>query len=184
MLKTKTELQNVREKVSYFKPRSVKRREETKQKQIAQLKLKVDEKSHEVKVLQQTVEKKQREQKTIIQEARDVQEELQSKMNLEKSPKLKAQKKASKWKRKDHTIAHRESKLVQKLTDEIIHLESENENLQDQLQKFMDDEEIKSFEGGRYSDEVQQVYYSLLGKGVAIRDIESVIHIVLQKLAN
>ena len=148
------------------------------------MKLKVDEKSHEVKVLQQTVEKKEREQKTVIQEARDVQEELQSKMNLEKSSKLKAQKKASKWKRKDHTIAHRESTLVQKLTDEIIHLESENENLQIQLQKFMDDEEIKLFEGGRYSDEVQQVYYSLLGKGVAIRNIESVIHIVLQKLAN
>ena len=66
--------------------------------------------------------------------AKDVKEKLEGKMKLEKASKLKAQKKASKLKMKDHTIAHKESELVQKVSDEIIHLENENDNLQDQIQ--------------------------------------------------
>ena len=116
--------------------------------------MKVDEKLHEVKLLQQTLEKKDREQKVIIQEAKDIKEKLEGKMKLKKASKLKAQRKASRLKMKDHITAHKESELVQKLSDEIIHLENENDYLSNQLQQFMEDEQVKSFEGGRYSDEL------------------------------
>ena len=110
--------------------------------------MKVDEKSYEVKLLQQTLEKKDREQKVIIQEAKDIKEKLEGKMKLEKASKLKAQKKASRLKMKDHTTACKQSEPVQKLSDEIIHLENKNDNLQDQLQQFMEDEQVKSLKEG------------------------------------
>ena len=49
--KTQTTLQKEREKVSYLKPRNVKRQDETKQKQIFQLKSKFEAKSEDAKEL-------------------------------------------------------------------------------------------------------------------------------------
>ena len=49
--KTEIELQNVKEKVSYLKPRNVKRRDETKQKQISSLEKKLTAKSEDTKKL-------------------------------------------------------------------------------------------------------------------------------------
>ena len=49
-----------------------------------------------------------------------------------------------------------------------MHLESENESPRDQLQAFFEDDEIKSFEGGKYTNDVRDVYYNFIGKGVAI----------------
>ena len=64
-----------------------------------------------------------------------------------------------------------------------MHLESDNDSLRDQLQAFFVDDEIKSFEGGKYTNDVREVYYNLIGKGVAIQNVETVIQTVLKKLA-
>ena len=77
-----------------------------------------------------------------------------------------------------------ESKLVQKLNDQLTDLAIENEGLQDQLQQFLEDDEISSFQDRQYTDEVREVYYSFIAKGVSIRNVESVIRMVLRKLTN
>ena len=102
--KTETGLQKEREKVSYLKPRNVKRREETKQKQIVQLKHKVEKKANEIKSLKEIVEKTKvtmaQSVKQSVQEATKLTEnveKLQEKVATEKTLKLRAQKVASKW---------------------------------------------------------------------------------------
>ena len=54
--------------------------------------------------------------------------------------------------------------------------------MHDQIQSFLEDDEITAFKDGKYVDEVREVYYSLISKGTPVRHIESVIHTVLKKL--
>ena len=49
-----------------------------------------------------------------------------------------------------------------------MHLESDNEGVRDQLQAFFKGDEIKSFEGGTYTNDVRDVYYNPIGKGLGI----------------
>ena len=51
-----------------------------------------------------------------------------------------------------------------------------------QIQSFLEDDQITAFKDGKYVDEVREVYYSLISKGIAVRHIESVIHTVLKNL--
>ena len=74
------------------------------------------------------------------------------------------------------------SHLVKKLNNEVIQLEEENETLHDKIQSFLEDHDITAFKDGKYVDEVREVYYSLISKGIPVRNIESVICTVLKKL--
>ena len=95
-------------------------------------------------------------------------EKLQEKVITEKTLKLRAQKVASKWRQKEQTEERNISKAIEELNDEVIELQNENADLRDQLQAFLDDDEIASFENGKYKDDVRQVYYSLINKGISI----------------
>ena len=75
-----------------------------------------------------------------------------------------------------------ESNLVQKLNDEVLHLENENEVIREQLAEILDGKEVSAFKDGQYCDEVQEVCYSLLARGVSARDVGSIIGTVLKKL--
>ena len=90
------------------------------------------------------------------------------KMKEVKKSKLKAQKVASKWRRKKQTEEHQESCLVEKLNNEVIQLEEENETLHDKIQSFLEGEEITAFKDGKYVDEVREVYCSLISKGIPV----------------
>ena len=111
-------------------------------------------------------------------EFRETVEKLQEKMRTQKTLKLRAQKVASKWRRKEQTEERKISEAIEKLNDEVIELQNENADLRDQLQAFLDDDEIASFE-----NEIRQVYYSLINKGISIRNVKSTIRTVLKNLA-
>ena len=53
-----------------------------------------------------------------------------------------------------------------------------------QLEEILNEREISTFEGGQYRDEVREVCYSLLARGVSTRDMELIIRTVLKKLGN
>ena len=75
-----------------------------------------------------------------------------------------------------------ESNLVQKLNDEVLHLENENEVIREQLAEILDGKAVSAFKDGQHHDEVPEVCYSLLARGVSARDVESIIGTVLKKL--
>ena len=195
---TKAKLKEVQ---TQYKPKNVKRRVETKEKQIMQLKYRVEKKEEEIKSLKDIVKNTEATTAQAVKEAvqqvelkkdslekeaielRGNVEKLQEKVIVEKTLKLRAQKVASKWRRKEQTEERKVSEAIEKLNDEVIELQNENADLRDQLQAFLDDHEIASFENGKYKDEVRQVYYSLLDKGLSIRNVGSTIRTVLKNLA-
>ena len=188
--KLKATRERVEELQTVYKPRNVKWREETKEKQKMQLKYKVEKKAQEIKSLKGIVEKTKVTMAKAVQESvqqatklTENVEKLQEKVITEKTLKLRAQKVASKWRRKEQTEERNVSKEIEELNDEVIELQNENADLRDQLQAFLDDDEIASFENGKYKDDVRQVYYSLINKGISIRNIESTIRTVLKNLA-
>ena len=155
-----------------------------------QLKYKVEKKAQEIKSLKDIVEKTKVTMAKAVQDSvqqatqlTENVEKLQEKVITEKTLKLRAQKVASKWRRKEQTEERNVSKAIEELNDEVIELQNENADLRDQLQAFLDDDEIASFENGKYKDDVRQVYYSLINKGISIRNIESTIRTVLKNLA-
>ena len=184
-----------------YNPRNVKRCQETKEKQILQLKKRVETKVQEIKSLKDIIEKAEvttvQAVKEAVQQAemkkeflekeatefRENVEKLQERLKTQKTLKLRAQKVASKWRLKEQTEERKVSETIEQLNDEVIELHNENADLRDQLQAFLDDDEIASFENGKYKDEVRQVYYSLIDKGISIQNVESTIHTVLKNLA-
>lgn len=70
------------------------------------------------------------------------------------------------------------------LREKIRYLENKNEELTEVLKERTDMQtDIKTFCNGRYSDEIREVYASLLSLNVGVKNVESVIRIVLTKLA-
>ena len=64
----------------------------------------------------------------------------------------------------------------------MLHLEIENDIIREELAKFLEDKEVKTFQDGRYKDEVREAYYKLLSKGVSATNVESIIRTVLKRL--
>ena len=56
--------------------------------------------------------------------------------------------------------------------------------IREELANFLEDKEVETFQDGRYKDEVREVYYKLLSKGVSATNVESIIQTVLKKFAN
>ena len=77
-----------------------------------------------------------------------------------------------------------ESHLVKKLSEDVHYLENKSEMMRVQLEEILNEREISTFEGGQYRDEVREVCYSLLARGVSTRDMESIIRTILKKLGN
>ena len=85
-------------------------------------------KEEQMKKLKNSVEVKEQEKAVLTTEAEQLKQEVSSmteKIKEVKKSKLKAQKVASKWRRKKQTEEHQESLLVEKLNNEVIQLEEE-----------------------------------------------------------
>ena len=96
---------------------------------------------------------------------------------------MRAQKRASKWKRKEHTLAHEENKKVQRLNDEVLYLQNENEKMKEKIEEILNGKCARTFHGCRYNDVVREVCYSLLARGVSTRDVGPIIQKILKKFA-
>ena len=94
--KTETALQKEKEKVAYLKPRNVRRRDETKQKQISQLKNKLVATSEDANKLSSQLKHREAEIAKKNQTIQKLEEKYSAKVKKEKIRKLRAQKVASK----------------------------------------------------------------------------------------
>ncbi len=153
-----------------YKPKNVMRREETKEKRIKQL---TDDLNTTKAGLELT--KQELTQEVMANQG------LKDKLQKEEKIKRNAQKLASKWKRKSKE-SNDDNDKINELSEEVKFLENENEILKEQIAGILEEEEVKTFQGGRYSDEVRQVCYQLLQMGVATHKIAPAITTVLNKL--
>ena len=102
--------------------------------------------------------------------------------------KKKLQFKISYLKRKagKNTKNNGDNELLKQVVDyeeQITQLENENKELE-QLVDLLQDDEIVTFQEGKYCDEVREVIMELLSMDVSMNQVNNVIKIVLKKLAN
>ncbi|XP_072040335.1 uncharacterized protein [Amphiura filiformis] len=73
------------------------------------------------------------------------------------------------------------SKSAQKeLKKQVQLLELENDDLKCQLDHIMEDKEIVSFEGGKYTNDIRLVCFELIARGVSSNNVSDIIRIVLR----
>ena len=73
---------------------------------------------------------------------------------------------------------------IEKLNEQITFLEKDNIELKEQVEGFLKSDDITSFEGGKYSDDIRACYYELMSMNVGLRNIETIIRSVLNKIAH
>lgn len=70
------------------------------------------------------------------------------------------------------------------LKEYIKYLENENAKLAEEIEEFLNQDEIKTFCNGKYNDEVRILYYELMSMNVSIHNCEKVVRSVLGRLAD
>ena len=95
-------------------------------------------------------------------------------LKYRKKLKLNVQKNSSKWRRafKTKTDVTIKDKEIDKLTEEVHMLENENFELKEEIEEFLQDQEVKTFEGGKYSDSVCKVYQYCVAQGISYCKVE------------
>ena len=83
---------------------------------------------------------------------------------------------------KQKTDVITKDKEIDKLREEVHMLENENFELKEEIE-FLQDQEVKTFEGGQYSDSVCEVYQYYVAQGISCHKVEDLIRKVLQKLS-
>ena len=63
-------------------------------------------------------------------------------------------------------------------------LENDNIELKEQVEVFLKSDDIISFEGGKYTDDIRACYYELMSMNVGLHNIEPIIRSVLNKIAH
>ena len=142
-----------------YKPRNVKRREETKQRLISQLEERLNRKSEEVKKLKEELLTKETEKTLLQNEQKEIENKFEQQIGSEKTLKVRAQKRASKWKRMECTAVCEGKKMMQKLNDEVHYLQNENEQMKEKIKEILHGKEARTFQGGRYSDVIRELCY-------------------------
>ena len=72
---------------------------------------------------------------------------------------------------------------IDKLGEEVHTMENENFELKEEIEEFLQDQEVKTFEGGQYNDSVHEVYQYYVAQGISCHKVEDLICKVLQKLS-
>ena len=61
-------------------------------------------------------------------------------------------------------------------------IENENQEMRELIDELMQNKEISTFENGKYSDTVREVYAALLSANVGVKNVEFIVRTVLDKL--
>lgn len=69
-----------------------------------------------------------------------------------------------------------------KLRGQLAELEKENDKLRSDLDEIMWDQQITTFEDGRYSEDIRVVCYELISRGVGSRHVSNIIRLVLKRI--
>ena len=123
----------------------------------------------------------------LVQVKREL-ENAENCLEMARLDKKKLQFKISYLKRKagKNTKNNGDDELLKQVVDyeeQITQLENENKELE-QLVDLLQDDEIVTFQEGKYCDEVREVIMELLSMDVSMNQVNNVIKIVLKKLAN
>ena len=206
--KSEENLLKEKERVSFLNPRNVKRREETKIRQLNKLQEKSDvlkqqlqRKEHQVKKLQNEVDNSEAKIEKRIHEqseahAKELKEQntehikqivsLESEIEVEKHLKKNAQKNSSKWKMafKKRNFDSGTDIEVTELKTRLDDMENENQELKEKIENFLRQKPIETFKDRRYSDNVREVYHYLTAQGISCHKVAPVIRKVIIKLTN
>ncbi|XP_078620866.1 uncharacterized protein LOC144887482 [Branchiostoma floridae x Branchiostoma japonicum] len=176
--KTYSRLQDALVKLSEYNTRNVNKRLKRRDE-------KIKAQENKMKMQESTLNEKDsliREKDEEIQDLKSMVEELQEKLDKEVKNKLHAQQIKSHYKSsflRSHQLCDEDS--VQ-LEEKLACLEAENKELHENMKQFLDSDEVKTFEDGRFTDEVRQVYMMLLSMDTGLNNVEWIIRTVLQKL--
>ena len=113
-------------------------------------------------------------------------EEINKRLDSTLKDKLKLQKQKYYYKSKYEEISGKDSEetisrsKIKELNGRIHELENEKIEIEEKLNVFLNGDEIRLFENGKYVDEVRMLYEDLLCMGVSTRNIEGVIRKVLK----
>ncbi|CAC5420509.1 unnamed protein product [Mytilus coruscus] len=77
---------------------------------------------------------------------------------------------------------NKENIEVSSLREKVSYLENENFILKDELEELSQSKMVTTFHEGKYTDDVWEVYATLLSMNVGVKNIENVIKTVLEKL--
>ena len=75
-----------------------------------------------------------------------------------------------------------ESDILKDMKEKVAYLEDKNCTLKDEIDELLNRDYVQTFQNGRYTKEVRQVYYELLSMNVGVRNCEKVVRTVLEKL--
>ncbi|VDI17302.1 Hypothetical predicted protein [Mytilus galloprovincialis] len=81
-----------------------------------------------------------------------------------------------------HKTCNKENIEVSSLKEKVSYLENENFILKDELEELSHSKIVTTFHEGKYTDDVREVYATLLSMNVGVKNIENVIKTVLEKL--
>lgn len=131
--------------------------------------------------------KKRADFKDTIDEKEEIITRLNEKFDSALEAKNRAQKLKSYYKskamfEKKEGKGHLFSK-VSELKSRIAELENDVEVLQEEIQEFLKTPALKTFQNGKYTDEIRAVYEDLLCWGVGTENVEHVVRTVIEKLA-
>ena len=70
------------------------------------------------------------------------------------------------------------------LKSKVLFLENQNQELLEQIDELMQAKEVLTFQGGRYTNVVREVYATLLSLNVGVKNVENVVRVVLNKLSD
>ena len=131
-------------------------------------------------------EQKEADFKDTIDEKDEIIARLNEKLDsaLEaKAQKLKSYYKSKAMFEKKEGKGHPLSK-VSELKSRIVELENDVEVLQEEIQEFLKTPAVKTFQNGKYTDEMRAVYEDLLCRGVGTTEnVQHVVRTVIEKLA-
>ena len=82
------------------------------------------------------------------------------------------------------TVTKSQHDYIEQLKKELYCLESNNAEMAETLESILQDTEVNTFEGGRYTDNVRACIYELLSLNVGVRNVAPIIRCVLRCLTH
>ena len=162
--KLEEKLDVTKQKLGQYTPRNVNKRIVRKDKSIQEQKVIID-------VLEENVIELDMKTMELEEKLRGMTEKYENE-----------RKKVYYWKKKSEQNPTEESQTLRELKKKVAFLEDQNCRLEDQIDELLNEDYVKTFENGKYTKEVRQVYYELLSMNVSVRNCEKIIRTVLEKL--
>ena len=176
-------LQKALDKLGNLSTRNVNKRIRNREKRSKELEGKLEQQTKALEAKEENYDKDQQERDAAIAQ-------LVEKLNQLNESKMKAIRMKSYYKRKsetkqqiDETEKVQLKSKIKELKDTITELQNEKARLEERMEAFMQDKAVETFQNGKYTDTVRDVYEDLLCMGVSAENCEKVVREVLEEMA-